>query len=88
MPEMKVLACRPISLEGPGIPGRLPDKCSECGQAVWVSPSSWLIMHDNPEIIILCMPCAIAEMKKDEQIKVQGLTPAQAEEIEEYLEGK
>ena len=88
MAEKTALMCRPISAEGYVVPGTLPDKCSNCGQSVCVSPSSWLIMHDNPEMEILCLPCAIAEMKKDEQLKINGLTPAQTEEIEAYLDSR
>ena len=85
MPERKTLISMPVSLEGYAPPGSLQDKCSKCGQPVWVSPSSWLIMHDNPGMEILCMPCALAQMKQDKHLEIEGITPAQAEEILEYL---
>lgn len=85
MPEIKTLISVPVSFEGYVTPGSLQDKCSKCGQPVWVSPSSWLIMHDNPGMSILCMPCAIAQMKKDGEFEIEAITPAQAEEIREYM---
>jgi len=85
MPEGKTLMCMPASFKGYVVPGGLPDKCSRCRQPVWVSPSSLLIMHDNPGIEVLCMPCAVAQMKKDGEVEIGAITPAQAEEIEEYL---
>ena len=85
MPERKTLISTPVSLGGYVPPGNLQDKCSKCGQAVWVAPSSWLILHDNPGMVILCMPCALVKMKEDKQFEIEGITPAQAEEIEEYL---
>jgi len=85
MPERKTLISTPVSLGGYVPPGSLQDKCSKCGQPVWVAPSSWLILHDNPEMRILCMPCAIAQMKKDGEFEIETITPAQAEEIDEYL---
>jgi len=85
MPERKTLISMPVSLEGYVTPGSLQDKSSKCGQPVWVSPSSWLIMHDNPGMEILCTACAIANMKKDNHFEIEAITPAQAEEIREYL---
>jgi len=85
MPERKALMCQPVAFEGYVVPGGLPEKCSECGQPVWVSPSSLLILHDNPGTIILCVPCAIAQMEGDGELKIEDITPAQAEEIKEYL---
>lgn len=85
MPETKVLICKPTASEGCVVPGTLPDKCSKCGQPVWVSPSSFFIMQDNPGIAILCIPCAVAHIKKAKHPKIEDITPAQAEEIEEYF---
>jgi len=85
MPEKKTLICVPASFEGYAPPGSLQDKCSKCGQPVWVSPSSWLITHDNPGMEILCTPCTLERMKKDKHFEVEAITPVQAEEILEYL---
>ena len=85
MPESKTLVCMPASFKGYVVPGGLPDKCSKCRQPVWVSPSSLLIKQDNPGIEVLCIPCALDQMKKDEHPKIEGLTPAQTGEIREYL---
>jgi len=85
MPEIKTLISVPVSFGGYAPPGSLQDKCSKCGQSVWVAPSSWLIMHDAPGMKILCTPCALAQMKEDKQFEIEAITPAQAEEILEYL---
>ncbi len=88
MPERKTLMCQLVSFRGYVVPGSLPDKCSKCGQPVWVSPSSLLIMHDNPGIENLCIPCALAQMKKDKEFEIEGITPAQAGEIREYFNSR
>jgi len=85
VPERKTLISMPVSYEGYAPPGSVQDKCSKCGQPVWVSPSSWLIMHDNPGMKILCKPCALAQMKKDKHFEIEAITPAQTEEILKYL---
>ncbi len=88
MPERKALMCQLVSFRGYVVPGSLPEKCSKCGGPVWVSPSSLLILHDNPGIEILCMPCALVKMEKDKEFEIEGITPAQADEIREYREGR
>lgn len=88
MPEKKALMCQPISFRGYVVPGSLPEKCSKCDGLVWVSPSSLLALHDNPEMKILCMPCTIEQMKKDGEFEIEGITPAQVEEIKEYLDSR
>ncbi|MBA7635934.1 hypothetical protein ES703_43545 [subsurface metagenome] len=88
MLEKKTLICMLASFEGYVPPGGLQDKCFKCGQPVWVAPSSWLILHDNPGMKILCAPCALAEIKEDGEFDIEGITPAQAEEILEYLDSR
>jgi len=58
MSERPILVCMPTN---PilVIPGSLPDKCSRCGQSVMVSPSSWQLLHDNPDAEIICVPCVL-----------------------------
>lgn len=86
--EGKYLMCQPVSFKGYVVPGAVPEKCSDCGVLVWVSPSSLIILHDNPDIEIFCMPCARAKMEKDPDFKVEDISPAQAGEIQEYLDGR
>jgi len=74
-----------VSHKGYVVPGSLPIKCSRCGELVWISPSSFQIMVDKPEIVILCIECTLKQIKKaGGKATVKGLTPAQEEEIEEY----
>ena len=86
--EKKFLMCQPVSFRGYVTSGSLQDKCSKCGQAIWVSPSSWLIMHDNPGIEILCTPCTLKKMKMTKHLEIRDITPAQVEEIREYLDSR
>jgi len=83
MPEESALICKPVASPGYVVPGSLPSKCSQCGQPVWVAPSSWLLLYDSPTTAILCMACASANMAKH-KVKIQELIPAQMEEIEKY----
>jgi len=85
MPESKTLVCMPVSFKGYVIPGGLPEKCSKCGELVWVAPSSLITLHDDPGMEILCQPCALEQLKEDKEFKIEGITPAQAEEVNEYF---
>ena len=87
MPEQKILTCRPVSPPGYVVPGSLPSECSQCGKPVWISPSSWLLLHDNPEMVIRCISCAFADMEKHGGT-IEDLTPAQREETEEGMKGR
>jgi len=87
MPEEKALICNQVSSPGYVVPGSLPGKCSQCGQPVWIAPSSWLFLHDNPTTVTLCMPCGLAAMVKNKG-RIQAPTPAQREEIEEYFKAR
>ncbi|GAH00012.1 unnamed protein product [marine sediment metagenome] len=78
----------PASFRGYVVPGGVLDKCSKCGQLVWVSPSSLLIMHDNPGMDILCTLCSLTKIKKDKEFEIADITLAQAEEFEEYLDSE
>ena len=46
MPEIKTLISVPVSFGGYAPPGSLQDKCSKCGQTVWVAPS---ILEYHPQ---------------------------------------
>ena len=87
--EIKALICMPISFDGYVVPGSLPDKCSKCGQPIWVSPSSLLILHDNPGMETLCKTCDLAQMEEGELPDTEErLTPAQVDEIQEWLDSR
>jgi len=87
MPEENALICKPISSPGYVVPGSLPGKCSQCGKSVWIAPSSWLLLHDNPGMVILCKACGFASMEKHGGI-IEAPSPAQREEIQEYTRGR
>lgn len=84
MPEQTVLICRPMSYAGYVVPGSLPMRCANCDTGVWVSPASMLIVCDDPGMIILCQNCGTKCMAKCPG-PIEPPTPAQLEEIEEYV---
>ena len=85
MPK-KILISNQVSYPGYVVPGSLQDKCSRCGEPVWISPSSLLILHDNPGTDIACTECGLKQMAT-EPGEIDKPTPAQRDEIEEYLKG-
>lgn len=89
MPEEQILICKAVDSPGYVVPGSLPMKCHECNKAVWVSPSSMLLLHDNPEMQIKCESCAFAHMSSHKGTnEIVDLTQAQMEEIEEYYRSR
>ncbi len=89
MPEIKTLVCMPISFNGYVVPGSLPEKCSKCSCPVWISPSSLLILHDNPGMETLCKTCALTQVEEDESPEIEErLIPTQVDEIQEWLDSR
>ncbi len=88
MAEPVSIICAPVTFKGYVTPGSIRDKCPQCGELVWVSPSSWLILHDNPGSAIICLRCAAAELPLVESPTMLDPTPAQLDEVREYLERK
>lgn len=82
MPEQHFIISPRVSFPGYVVLGSLQVKCSHCGELVWVAPSSWLIMHDNPETEILCTECG-RNLMVLQPIEVVLPTPAQLDELEE-----
>lgn len=46
--------------------------CSRCGERVGVYPSGMRALQANPGMEIICMPCAMAEMKPADIIRPAG----------------
>lgn len=87
MPEETILICRPVSKGGYVLPGSVPMKCQRCGEPVRVSPSSFILMSDNPGMQILCTKCAFDRTDAGLCGEFQPLIPIQVNEIAEYLTG-
>ena len=85
--EDDILICKPTSQPGYLTPGSLPSRCSRCGQRVWLAPSSMILLHDKPEMKVVCLPCGL-ELMKVYPGTIERLTPAQLEEIEEARQGE
>jgi len=86
MAERDILICWPVSRSGSMVPGSLTSKCSKCGEPVWLSPSSLLLLHDTPGMDIQCVECGRKQMISQPG-EVRRPTPAQLDEIREYLKG-
>jgi len=85
----QILVCRAVEPTGHVVSGSLPMKCHECNKAVWVSPSSMLLLHDNPQMQINCESCAFSHMSSHKgPMKRMDLTPGQMEELEEYYRSR
>lgn len=82
MPEHHFIISNRVSYPGYVVPGSLQVKCSQCGELVWIAPSSWLIMQDNPGTEILCMECG-HNMRVVEPGVVEPPTLAQLDELKE-----
>lgn len=87
MPKELRLVCESTNFLSYVVPGSVPMKCSECGQGVWVSPSSLLLLHDHSDMKILCLACVYPEMVAHGGT-IDPPTPAQSEEIAEYYSGR
>jgi len=66
------------------VPGSVELNCSICGELVWLSPSSFSFLDSNPGIEILCMECGFNRIEANPG-EIRSLTPAQLNEIKEYL---
>jgi len=88
MARKNILVCTSITAGGPVVPGTLQIACSECGEMVYVSPSSWIIIHDNPGLVVLCIGCATVLQATVRTIQPHAPSPAQIAEIMEYLEAE
>jgi len=58
-------------------------RCAQCGQLVWLSPSSFILLHDNPGARVLCWDCGQQELRQHPG-EIMPISPAQQDEIEEY----
>lgn len=77
MSNPSMLICLPFNSPVPQPPGSLPAKCSDCGAQISLSPSSLLIIHDNPGIKVVCVACSCYYPT----LKVRPPTPSQMAEI-------
>ena len=85
MSKPDVIIAMPFDHPGYVVPGSLHHICHQCHRGVWLAPSAWLMMHENPLLEVPCWHCAFARIEK-EGGEMMGLTPAQIEEIEEWRE--
>ena len=85
--EKTILICMRVTHHGYLVPGGLRVQCADCGELVWVSPSGWLILHDSPGAEVVCVECGLERMLA-EPGKISPPTPAQLDELNEYLHQK
>lgn|GEM_PF-2093709 len=81
--EPEILIAMPVDYPGYVVPGSFQHQCQNCRCAVWVAPSSWLMMREHPGMEVYCWDCAFIKMKKDPG-EIMEVTPAQRQEVEEW----
>jgi hypothetical protein len=82
MSEPDIAACVPCKdMERPVSCSRV-ENCGDCGEAVWVSPSTDAVLAEH-DYLILCTPCALARMVRSvsEGTRVMGMDSRQAQEL-------
>lgn len=59
---------------GPGLPGAIEKKCSDCHQAVVISPTTQPVLEQRPDLPVVCMECMEkrAEAEEAEKAKKGG----------------
>lgn len=87
MEKHTILICKLANTPGYVVPGSLPLRCAWCGQRVWVSPASMILLHDNPNTDLVCIACVTDKIELLPE-HFEPLTPAQLEEIEEAARRK
>ena len=58
--EAPVIIANPIARGTNGIVGTTRGRCVECGQEVWLAPSSQSLIADQPKTMVLCTTCGFA----------------------------
>lgn len=86
MAESVIIVCSPVSGTDYVLSGSLKERCSKCGEPVWIASSSLLIRHDNPEAKVVCPQCFFNQAQKASNPVFIPLTPAQREELNEAFE--
>jgi hypothetical protein len=78
MDSIKIM-CMPTDLEPNPVKGSRLDKCSLCDNEVWVAKSSDEFKEKNLVAVIVCLRCAVADMRPGDKIVPQ--TPSQKAEV-------
>lgn len=66
-------------------PGSDVSSCSECGHAVWLSPSSLQVISEDPEnFTVICMDCAEPHIKQHPE-EIMPVNNGQLKEIASYF---
>lgn len=76
------IICTPEN--NPHIKNSTLDKCSECGQPVWVAPSGRKLLAEHPNMKIICIPCATPKIERDS--KFMPINEEQKGELREYVQ--
>ena len=67
------------------VPGSVQEKCVDCGQMFWVSPSGVRQLHSHPGAIVKCISCAMPEVKKASPGDIAPISEEQKAEIRAIL---
>jgi hypothetical protein len=77
------VVCWPVARPGRVVTGSTRGACSECGAAVWISPTSRPIIAEHAAVII-CVAC-FEKAQAARTLKVNPPTPAQLGEMAREL---
>ena len=74
--------------DGPApVPNSAPRLCTQCGETIWVAPTTVKYLKENPdaEVIFRCVPCAGETLAKAKPEDLNML-PGSMEELMDALE--
>ena len=63
------------------------ERCAKCGHYIWVSPSTGRARVLQPNILLFCVPCAMAKAEGEENAEVH-VFPGVERELMDYYEKK
>lgn len=76
-PDDTILVCaetRPGSLR---VPGTVRRNCELCNCTVDVAPTGQQMLRDQPDVHVVCVPCAMVRIKDDPDPVIAPITAAQ-----------
>jgi hypothetical protein len=83
MPPEKILVCASADAPLMAAGSTFDRACSQCGVRVMVAPSGRLALSRDPDLVLLCMRCALEAMNQcpEGSIQIAALPFGSVEEI-------
>ena len=67
--------------------GSTQSECAQCHAAIWVAPSSSRLIVLHPDILLLCVVCAMAKAENEPDIEL-GIIPDSMQELAKHFAKK